>query len=230
MTRYLAFIFDDEAPWGDPDHRARGHVAHERFGAEHGPVLTGGAELAPVAASTTVRPDGDGGFTLTDGAFTEAKEVLGGYFVLRAPDRAAAVDLARQIPVLDGCHVVRDVVTRGDDDPTFMVLIHDRESAWADPDAAARGYAGHHAFMAAHAAAVVDGAELAPVATATVLRSDGGDGVTLTDGAFAETKEVLGGYYAFEADDLDAALAIARDVPRMGGSVELRPTGHITDR
>lgn len=230
MAKYLAFIFGTEAPWADPTFRAEGHAAHERFGATHGPSLTGGAELVPVAAATTVRPDGAGGFTLTDGAFAEAKEVLGGYFVVRAPDRAAAAELAKQIPVLDGCHVVRDVVVRDGEAPTFLVLIHDRESAWDDPEAAAAGYAGHTAFMTAHGAEVVDAAELAPVATATVIRQDAASGVTLTDGAFAEAKEVLGGYYAFEADDLDAALVIARHVPSLGGAVELRPTGHITDR
>ncbi len=46
-------------------------------------------------------------------------------------------------------------------------------------------------------------------------------GTTLTaDGPFAETKEELGGYYLFEADDLDAAIEMAA---RTGGAVEVRP-------
>jgi hypothetical protein len=52
------------------------------------------------------------------------------------------------------------------------------------------------------------------------------DGRTLTtDGPFAETKEALGGYMFFEADDLDAAIELAARVPaaRMGGAVEVRP-------
>lgn len=52
------------------------------------------------------------------------------------------------------------------------------------------------------------------------------DGRTLTtDGPFAELKEALGGYFLFEADDLDAAIAMAARVPaaRMGGAVEVRP-------
>jgi hypothetical protein len=52
------------------------------------------------------------------------------------------------------------------------------------------------------------------------------DGETLiTDGPFADTKEVFGGYYVLEADDLDAALEIAARLPaaRLGGSVEVRP-------
>jgi hypothetical protein len=52
------------------------------------------------------------------------------------------------------------------------------------------------------------------------------DGETLTtDGPFVETKEALGGYFFFEAADLDAAVALASRVPaaRMGGAVEVRP-------
>ena len=46
-----------------------------------------------------------------------------------------------------------------------------------------------------------------------------------TDGPFAETKEAIGGYLTFEADDLDAAIALASLIPaaRMGGAVEVRP-------
>ena len=53
------------------------------------------------------------------------------------------------------------------------------------------------------------------------------DGKTLTtDGPFVEIKEAIGGYFLFEADDLDAAIALAARVPaaRLGGAVEVRPT------
>jgi hypothetical protein len=52
------------------------------------------------------------------------------------------------------------------------------------------------------------------------------DGQTLiTDGPFADTKEVFGGYYGFEADSLDGVLEVAARIPaaRMGGCVEVRP-------
>jgi hypothetical protein len=52
------------------------------------------------------------------------------------------------------------------------------------------------------------------------------DGRTLTsDGPFVEIKEALGGYLFFEANDIDAAIALAARVPaaRMGGAVEVRP-------
>lgn len=60
--------------------------------------------------------------------------------------------------------------------------------------------------------------------TATTVRV--ADGKTLTtDGPFAELKEAIGGYFIFEADDLDAAIEVAGRVPaaRLGGAVEVRP-------
>jgi hypothetical protein len=60
--------------------------------------------------------------------------------------------------------------------------------------------------------------------TATTVRVQ--DGRTLTtDGPFVDTKEALGGYLVFEADDLDAAIALAAQIPaaRLGGAIEVRP-------
>ena len=46
-----------------------------------------------------------------------------------------------------------------------------------------------------------------------------------TDGPFVAVKEALGGYFLYEADDLDAAIEVAARVPaaRLGGAVEVRP-------
>jgi hypothetical protein len=66
--------------------------------------------------------------------------------------------------------------------------------------------------------------QLQPVETATTVRVQ--DGKTLTtDGPFADTKEVFGGYYVFEAGDLDEAIQLAARIPaaRIGGGVEVRP-------
>jgi hypothetical protein len=73
-------------------------------------------------------------------------------------------------------------------------------------------------------ARVLSGAHLGPAATATTVRVADGEMLT-TDGPFADTKEVFGGWFVFEADDLDAALEVAGRIPavRMGGSVEIRP-------
>jgi hypothetical protein len=67
------------------------------------------------------------------------------------------------------------------------------------------------------------GAHLQPAETATTVRSGGGS--LIIDGPFADTKEVLGGYFVFEASDLDEVLEVAQRIPavRLGGTVEVRP-------
>ena len=46
----------------------------------------------------------------------------------------------------------------------------------------------------------------------------------VTDGPFAETKEVLGGYFLAECKDLDQAIELAQRIPLANkGSVEIRP-------
>ncbi|HZQ64829.1 MAG TPA: YciI family protein [Gaiellaceae bacterium] len=71
---------------------------------------------------------------------------------------------------------------------------------------------------------VLTGARLElPDATTTVRVEDGK--TLATDGPFADTKEVLGGLYLIEVDNLDVALDRAARIPaaRMGGAVEVRP-------
>jgi hypothetical protein len=70
----------------------------------------------------------------------------------------------------------------------------------------------------------VDSAQLHPPEMATTLRQRDGETLT-TDGPFADTKEVFGGFYVFDVDNMDVALEIAKRIPalRLGGSVEVRP-------
>ena len=71
-----------------------------------------------------------------------------------------------------------------------------------------------------HARAAVG---LHPVSTAATVREKHGKPV-VTDGPFAETREVLGGYEIVECKDLDEAIAIAKRFPalRVGFSMEVR--------
>ena len=74
-------------------------------------------------------------------------------------------------------------------------------------------------------AGVTPGAWMESPEMATTVRVDG-SGATLTpDGPFVAVKEALGGYLFYEADDLDAAIALAARIPaaRLGGAVEIRP-------
>jgi hypothetical protein len=111
----------------------------------------------------------------------------------------------------------------------YLILLYIDEAAYAAGPPADL-MAAHEKFQAAHADAVRGGAQLAPSATATAVRGPAvaptyaaGDDAEITDGPFVETKEALAGYYLIEAPDLDAALAVARDVPAAFGGIEVRP-------
>lgn len=59
--------------------------------------------------------------------------------------------------------------------------------------------------------------------TATTVRVRNGEVLT-TDGPFAETSEILGGYYVLKVKDLDEAISVAAACPgARDGSIELRP-------
>ena len=113
----------------------------------------------------------------------------------------------------------------------YMLLIHQADAptprspeAWATltEEEQQAVYADYQAINAT--SGVTPGMQLADPSTATTVRVH--DGKTLTtDGPFVEIKESIGGYMLFEADDLDAAIALASRVPaaRLGGAVEVRP-------
>jgi hypothetical protein len=106
----------------------------------------------------------------------------------------------------------------------YALLIYDEPGTYERLDEGERAAVFGEYFAISKDDRVVGGDQLHAVDTATTVRVDNGEIVT-TDGPFADTKEVLGGYYVVEADDLDAALAIAARIPaaRLGGSVEVRP-------
>ena len=107
----------------------------------------------------------------------------------------------------------------------YMLLIHSsgnpEDSALSEDEQTA--VLGEYAAIS-QAPGVVGGDQLQPAATATTVRVQDGQALT-TDGPFAETKEELGGYYLYEADDLDSAIELAARIPaaRSGGAVEVRP-------
>jgi len=71
---------------------------------------------------------------------------------------------------------------------------------------------------------VTTGPRMRAAEMATTVRVHDGKTIT-TDGPYVEMEEALGGYVFFEADDLDAAIALAARIPaaRLGGGVEIRP-------
>ena len=77
-------------------------------------------------------------------------------------------------------------------------------------------------YLQTHATSV-SGVELDSPETARTLRYEDGRPV-VTDGPYAETKEVIGGVFFVECGDLDQAIEMAARVPLASrGSVEIRP-------
>jgi hypothetical protein len=112
----------------------------------------------------------------------------------------------------------------------YMLLIHQGTTpvpgtdAWDNLSQEEQGavYAAYQALN--ETTGFTPGLQMQGPETATTVRVQ--DGRTLTtDGPFVETKEALGGYCFFEADDLDAAIELAGRIPAasMGGAVEVRP-------
>ncbi len=107
------------------------------------------------------------------------------------------------------------------------LLYYGEDQYWTNPDEAqfAPGY-GQFGEAAAGAGVLRGGQALHPVAMATTITVAGGKGgdVMMTDGPYAEAKEVLGGFYLLEATDLDEALRWAAQIPAAWrGKVEVRP-------
>src|SRR5689334_14719942 len=95
----------------------------------------------------------------------------------------------------------------------------EREDCYEESAGVARQLAANGQYVSA--------APLHPVSTATTVRVREGRRL-VTDGAFAETREQLGGYFMIEAKDLDEAIAIAGRIPGARfGSVEIRPVVEV---
>jgi hypothetical protein len=113
----------------------------------------------------------------------------------------------------------------------YMLLIHQGDSPTPrDPDAWARlsedeqkaVYADYQEIN--QTPGVTNGEFMQPPEMATTVRVENGQTLT-TDGPFVEMKEALAGYLFYEAEDLDAAIALAARIPaaRLGGAIEVRP-------
>jgi hypothetical protein len=118
------------------------------------------------------------------------------------------------------------------------LLYQPADAYFMTPDEAGRPEArevspGYQEFMAEAApAGVIKGGEaLSPPEMSTTITVAGGKGgdVVVTDGPYAEAKEVLGGFFLIEAADLDEAIEWAAKLPASwdGGKVELRPVVNL---
>jgi hypothetical protein len=102
----------------------------------------------------------------------------------------------------------------------YLCLVYLEEEHWgACPDQACAAYA-----QSLHDSGHMVAAEpLHPIHTATTVRIRNGQ-LSVTDGPFAETKELLAGFYLLEAKDLNEAIRLAAGIPPAKfGSIEVRP-------
>jgi hypothetical protein len=105
----------------------------------------------------------------------------------------------------------------------FALLLGPEATSPASPEAMAAEMAEYQAFHAKAGPAIRGGDALEPSPAGTRI-TGGPDSPTITDGPFAESAEVAGGYYVFEAENLDEALTLARDIPAAKyGGVEVWP-------
>jgi hypothetical protein len=109
----------------------------------------------------------------------------------------------------------------------YLLLIHDDESQWSTMAEAERNSMlaeyGRFTQELTESGALVGANQLQPSGTATVVHVEDGKTIT-TDGPFAETKEVLGGYYLVDVETLDEALEWAAKIPSARlGHIEVRP-------
>jgi hypothetical protein len=109
--------------------------------------------------------------------------------------------------------------------PQYMLLIYGDPADAPGPEEQAQQYEAwlNYTNSLVASGAMVSGAPLEAVDTATTVRVRNGE-TAVTDGPFAETKEILGGYYLVDVPDRDAAVALASQMPNIEyGSVEVRP-------
>jgi hypothetical protein len=114
--------------------------------------------------------------------------------------------------------------------PQYMLLLYGPAQGRPSPEemAAEMPRWGQYTQELKDAGLFVAGDPLQGIDVATTVRVRDGE-TQITDGPFAETKEILGGYYLLEAPDLDTVLGYAARVPNAHyGSIEVRPLWDMT--
>jgi hypothetical protein len=100
MAKYMLLIYGNEQRWDSMSLAERQELGegHRAFVAEAGEAILAGGELDSTTMTTSVRAGSADRPAVTDGPFIETKEVLGGFYLLEAPDLDAAIALARRLP------------------------------------------------------------------------------------------------------------------------------------
>jgi hypothetical protein len=111
--KYLLQIYPDSAEFAPLSAEEQQAIVGEYLAIRQSPGVIGGEQLQPVETATTVRVK-DGETLLTDGPFVDAKEHLGGFYLVEGDDLDAALEIAARIPAarMGGAIEVRPLVER----------------------------------------------------------------------------------------------------------------------
>ncbi|GAA4436236.1 YciI family protein [Phytohabitans houttuyneae] len=118
MAKYLILIYGDAQRWDamTAEDRKELEAGHASFSKAAGSRVLAGHELELAPMATTLRTDGVGGVTTTDGPFLEAKEAVGGYYLMEAADLDEVMGLAALLPEVHADHSgveIRPIVDHG---------------------------------------------------------------------------------------------------------------------
>ena len=201
--------------------------------------------LHPIATATSVRVR-EGKRFVTDGPYAETREQLGGYYLVDVKDKNEAIEIASRLPPSHkGSVEVRGVAeiegwpkaggtNAKKDGAKFMLICYDDEKAWKEAGDNAQCSALGEAIKLTHQmdakGQYLYASPLEPAASGSVVRNRNGKRV-VSDGPYAETREVLGGFYLIKADNLDEAIALAAQNPgSRKGTTEVRPVLEIPNK
>jgi len=246
--KYMFLIYSPESSWTDEQRQA---CMIESMGicdqlAAAGKFITA-SPLQYVPTATTVRVR-NGQPLVTAGPFAETTEQLGGFYILDLENLDEAISVASRLPpakkgtveirpilIFDGLPEDKLLLIREHDGSLlpYMFLCYDDEVYWQDAGPEVHHAAIREAVAVTHELAArgqfISAAPLHPTSTATSVRIRNGQR-HITDGPFAETREVLGGYYLILAKDEEEALSYAsRHSGARVGAVEVRPLFDVSD-
>lgn len=99
MSTYIVMIYGDEQVWESwsEDQGAANAAAHQAFNAEHADHVVGGHQLDRSWYARSIRAGTDGRSRVTDGPYLPGAPVLGGYYLIAAPDLDQAVRIAADL-------------------------------------------------------------------------------------------------------------------------------------
>jgi hypothetical protein len=209
-------------------------------------VMLGGEGLRPSSKGSRVRIAGKK-LAVVDGPFAEAKELVGGFWLIQAGSREEAIQWARRVPAPCGEIELRPLYDASDfggepgDPPPpvprqpgtrrYMLLLKASAMTEAgppgDPDVLAKmdvllGEMVSQGVM-------LSGEGLKPSSKSARLRVDGGQR-TVIDGPFTETKELIAGYLILQTRSKEEAEAWARRWLEIHVSAQPDPHGEIEVR